>query len=139
MRQSVSRHSVSAERILSLLYESDAPFLSGEDLSRTLDISRSAVWKQIKALRAHGFTITAEPSRGYRLVSSPDRLDVPSITHLLNVQRVGQKIISLEETVSTNAVAFRMAEEGAPEGAVVIAECQTGGKGRLGRRWASPS
>lgn len=127
-----------AERILSLLNESKAPFVSGEELSRTLNISRSAVWKQIKVLRALGFTISAEASRGYRLISSPDRLLASSIAHLLQSRRFGKKILSLQEAVSTNSVAFRMAEEGADEGSVVIAEFQTGGKGRLGRKWASP-
>jgi len=131
--------SATAGRILDLLYESDALFLSGEELSRTLDISRSAVWKQIKSLRALGFTISAEASRGYKLVASPDRLHASSVSHLLKCLRIGKKIISLPETVSTNAVAFKMAEAGAEEGSVVIAECQTGGKGRLGRKWASPA
>lgn len=131
--------SVTAGRILALLYDSDAVFLSGEELSRTLDISRSAVWKQIKSLRALGFTISAEASRGYKLVASPDRLHASSVSHLLTSLRIGKKIVSLAETVSTNAVAFKMAEAGAEEGSVVIAECQTGGKGRLGRKWASPA
>lgn len=130
--------SVTAERILSLLYESKAPFISGEELSRTLNVSRSAVWKQIKALRELGFIINAETTRGYRLISSPDRLLASLITPLLKSERIGKKIISVQETVSTNSVAFRMAEDGAEEGSVVVAECQTAGKGRLGRKWASP-
>jgi BirA family biotin operon repressor/biotin-[acetyl-CoA-carboxylase] ligase len=130
--------SLTAERIISLLNESKTPFISGEELSRSLNISRSAVWKQIKSLRTLGFIISAEPSRGYRLISAPDRLLASSITPLLKSERIGGKIISVEETVSTNSVSFRMAEEGAAEGSVVIAECQTGGKGRLGRNWASP-
>jgi len=127
-----------ADRILSILYDSTAPFVSGEELSRTLEISRSAVWKQIKALRTLGFTISAEPSRGYKLVSSPDRLHAASITHLLKSALIGGKITVLSEAVSSNSVAFRMAEDGAEDGSVVIAEGQTGGKGRLGRSWASP-
>ena len=127
------------DRILALLYESDAPFLSGEELSRALNVSRSAVWKQIKALRAAGFIIRAEPSRGYRLIASPDRLIASSLTRLLQNGLIGKKILSLQETVSTNAVAFRMAEDGAEEGSVVIAEFQSEGKGRLGRKWTSPA
>jgi len=128
-----------ADRILSLLYESKAPFVSGEELSRSLDVSRSAVWKQIKALRAAGFMISAEPSRGYRLVSSPDRLIASFLTSQLQGGLIGKKITTFQETVSTNAVAFRMAEDGAAEGSVVIADSQTGGKGRLGRNWTSPA
>jgi BirA family biotin operon repressor/biotin-[acetyl-CoA-carboxylase] ligase len=133
-----SRCSETAERILAFLKESQAPYVSGEELSKKLAISRSAVWKQIKALRELGFTISAEASRGYRLISSPDRLLASSITHLLRSERIGTKILSLPEAVSTNSVAFRMAEDGAEEGSVVIAESQSGGKGRLGRKWESP-
>lgn len=133
-----SRCSGTAERILEFLKETTAPYISGEELSKKLHISRSAVWKQIKALRELGFNISAEASRGYRLLSSPDRLLASSITHLLKSERLGKKILSLPEAVSTNSVAFRMAEEGAEEGTVVIAEAQTGGKGRLGRTWLSP-
>jgi len=127
-----------ADRILSILYDSTLPFVSGEELSRTLDISRSAVWKQIKALRMLGFTISAEPSRGYKLVASPDRLHAASIAYLLKSERIGKRIATLSEAVSSNNVAFKMAEDGAEDGSVVIAESQTGGKGRLGRNWASP-
>ncbi len=131
--------SESAGKILALLYESDTAFISGEELSRQLNVSRSAVWKQISSLRALGFTISAEASRGYKLLASPDSLHASSVSHLLKSLRIGRKIISLSATVSTNAVAFKMADEGAEEGSVVIAECQSGGKGRLGRKWASPA
>lgn len=128
-----------AEKIISFLAEGEGPFISGEELSRSLGVSRSAVWKQIKALRLEGFNIAAEPSRGYRLVSSPDRLRAASLKGLLESSRIGKRIISLDDTVSTNAVAFTMAEEGEAEGTVVIADSQSSGKGRLGRKWTSPS
>lgn len=126
------------ERILSLLIERRGSQVSGEELSRVLEVSRSAIWKQINSLRDLGYDITAEPSKGYRLVSSPDALLPAEIRRGLVTDRVGCKIVFLQETGSTNAVAFRMAEEGAPEGTTVIADSQTGGKGRLGRVWASP-
>lgn len=138
MSASVHADSGTAGRILSLLYDSHAPYISGEELSRTLEVSRSAVWKHIKALRTLGFTISAEPSRGYRLVSAPESLHAASITHLLKSERIGVNILVLQETVSTNSIAFKMAEDGAVEGSVVIADSQTGGKGRLGRKWVSP-
>jgi BirA family biotin operon repressor/biotin-[acetyl-CoA-carboxylase] ligase len=128
----------SGETILALLRDSDGESLSGEDISRTLKVSRSAVWKQIKSLRGLGYEISAEPSKGYRLVSAPDRLILPEIAAGLKVNTLGKNIVCLTETVSTNAVAFRMAEDGAAEGCVVIADCQTGGKGRMGRTWVSP-
>jgi BirA family biotin operon repressor/biotin-[acetyl-CoA-carboxylase] ligase len=134
-----SFNSGTAGRILSLLHESDAPFVSGEELSRSLNVSRSAVWKHIRTLRTLGFEIAAGPSRGYRLTSSPDRLLASAVTRELKSERIGKKTVSLQEAVSTNSVAFRMAEDGAEEGSVVIAEYQSGGKGRLGRSWASPA
>lgn len=128
-----------AGRILALLYAADAAFISGAELSRTLAVSRTAIWKQINNLRSLGYAIVAEPSRGYRLLPSAENLHVAALSHLIKSDRIGGRIISLPETVSTNAVAFKMAEEGAAEGTVVIAEHQTGGKGRLGRQWASPA
>jgi len=126
------------ELILSLLHERNNAFISGEELSRLLAISRSAVWKQINALRDHGYAISAEPSKGYRLDSSPDILLPAEIRQSLRSNIVGTRVICVSETVSTNSMAFKMAEEGADEGTVVIADCQTGGKGRLGRVWTSP-
>jgi len=126
------------DKILAMLLERRDSFVSGAQLSRSLEISRSAVWKQIKTLRELGYGIAAEPSKGYRLESSPDTLLPAEIRQGLGTSVIGCKIVCLQETGSTNAVAFRMAEEGAPEGTTVIADSQTGGKGRLGRVWASP-
>lgn len=128
----------SGERILSLLQGQMDSFLSGAEISRALDISRSAVWKQIKTLRGLGYDISAEPSKGYRLESSPDALLPAEIRQGLETGVIGTRIICLQETVSTNSVAFKLAEEGAQEGTTVVADSQTGGKGRLGRVWASP-
>lgn len=126
-----------AGTILRLFREQNG-FVSGEQLSRELSISRTAVWKHISTLRATGFVIEAVPSRGYRLVLSPDILDRDEIAARLNTAIVGQHLVCLHETASTNADAFRLAEEGAAEGTVIIADSQSGGKGRLGRAWSSP-
>jgi BirA family biotin operon repressor/biotin-[acetyl-CoA-carboxylase] ligase len=126
------------ERILSLLHGRKDSFVSGAELSRALEISRSAIWKQINSLRDLGYEISAEPSKGYRLESSPDALLPSEIRQGLATGVIGTRLVCLQETGSTNAVAFRMAEEGAGEGTTVIADSQTGGKGRLGRVWASP-
>jgi BirA family transcriptional regulator, biotin operon repressor / biotin---[acetyl-CoA-carboxylase] ligase len=123
-------------RILQLLRDGGG-FASGEALSRLLGISRTAVWKHIKGLRVQGYRIEAVPAKGYRLQGSPDLL-TPLDLSGLDTRRVGSRLVCLKETESTNAVAFRMAEEGAPEGTVVIADTQSAGKGRLGRVWLSP-
>jgi BirA family biotin operon repressor/biotin-[acetyl-CoA-carboxylase] ligase len=127
-----------AGRILALLHAAADNAVSGAEISRKLSISRTAVWKQINNLRNNGYEITAEPARGYRLLTSPDILSAPALNCLASSNLVGTRVILLPETTSTNTFAFRLAEEGAAEGTVVVANQQTGGKGRLGRVWASP-
>jgi len=128
-----------AGRILALLYAAGNVAVSGQELSRQLAVSRNAVWKQINNLRNLGYAIVAEPSRGYRLQASADSLHAAALSDLLGSSRIGSRVVFLQETASTNATAFTMATEGAAEGTVIIAEHQTGGKGRLGRKWASPA
>ncbi len=89
-------------------------------------------------LRELGFEIEAKHSLGYRLVATPDLLLSSEIESGLNCQLIGQSVVSLAETDSTNALARRLGEEGALEGTVVVADRQSTGRGRLGRRWESP-
>lgn len=121
------------------LFRSEKGYISGEHLSRELGVSRTAVWKHISSLRKDGYLIEAVPSRGYRLVSSPDIIDPHEVRAQLESGRVGRRLEFLKMTASTNADAFRLAEDGAVEGTVVLADAQTGGKGRRGRVWASPA
>jgi BirA family biotin operon repressor/biotin-[acetyl-CoA-carboxylase] ligase len=114
-------------------------YISGEKISDLLQISRAAVWKQVKVLREEGFKIEAKHSLGYRLLATPDRLVASDIENGLNCRLIGQKVISFTETDSTNVQARRIAEEGGIEGTVVVADQQNSGRGRLGRRWESPS
>jgi BirA family biotin operon repressor/biotin-[acetyl-CoA-carboxylase] ligase len=124
--------------IILRLFRERNGFLSGGAISRELKVSRTAVWKHISALREAGYVIEAVPSRGYRLVSTPDILSTEEVTALLTGTVVGSRFVCLSETVSTNSDAFRLAEQGADEGTVVVSNAQSGGKGRLGRRWSSP-
>jgi BirA family biotin operon repressor/biotin-[acetyl-CoA-carboxylase] ligase len=126
-----------AGSILRLL-PANGGFVSGEDISRELGVSRAAIWKHISLLRKAGYLIEAVPSRGYRLVASPDLLDAESISSHLKGRRIGQHLVCLKKTSSTNADAFRLAEDGTAEGTVVIADAQSAGKGRRGRAWSSP-
>ncbi|HEY5523614.1 MAG TPA: biotin--[acetyl-CoA-carboxylase] ligase [Desulfuromonadaceae bacterium] len=121
------------------LFRSEKGYISGEHLSRELGVSRTAVWKHISSLRKDGYLIEAVPSRGYRLVSSPEIIDPHELRADLDGSRVGQRLEFLKLTASTNADAFRLAEDGAVEGTVVLADSQTGGKGRRGRVWTSPA
>ena len=113
--------------------------VSGEELSSILNVSRTAIWKHIRTLRSQGYDIEARHSSGYRLLSAPDILTSAAITAGLATKRLGRHVICLSETGSTNVEAYRLAEEGAAEGTVLIADSQFQGKGRLGRNWHSPS
>lgn len=127
------------EAILSLFHSRGDAYVSGAELSSSLGVSRTAVWKQIEALRTLGYGIEAVPSRGYRLLSSPDTLLAAELQADLDTRRIGREVVFFERTDSTNLRAAEMAEAGGDEGTVVVAEEQTRGKGRLGRQWVSPA
>jgi len=129
---------MSREKVLSLLLEHPEESLSGEAMSRTLGVSRAAVWKAIEALRQEGYEISSAPNRGYRLESAPDRVREGELAGPLAGCLVGSSLLCLEVIDSTNTECKRRAMAGAPEGLVVVAEEQTGGRGRLGRSFQSP-
>jgi len=125
------------EAVLALLRGTDG-FVSGQRISDELGLSRTAVWKAVQALRADGYAVESATNRGYRLAASPDRLDRDEIRRLLTGHPWAERVVLLDEVDSTNNYAKRLAAGGAPAGTVVIAERQTGGRGRLGRSFASP-
>ncbi len=129
---------MSREKVLSLLLEHPSESLSGEAMSRTLGVSRAAVWKAIEALRREGYEITSAPNRGYRLESAPDRVREGELAGPLAGRLVGSTLVCLDTVDSTNTECKRRALTGAPEGLVVLAEEQTGGRGRFGRSFESP-
>jgi BirA family biotin operon repressor/biotin-[acetyl-CoA-carboxylase] ligase len=126
------------EEILQLLKKHPSAFLSGEELSRRLKVSRTAIWKRIGHLRSLGYEIEASTRSGYRLIQSPDILTPTEIKPLLKTKWLGKTIHYFNSIVSTNSKAYELASQGVKEGEVVIAESQTKGKGRLGRNWFSP-
>jgi len=127
------------DKILELFKKKKDSYLSGEEVSHSLGISRQALWKHIEKLRDTGYIIDAVPHLGYKLMRVPDKILTPEVTWNLKTKIMGKEIYSHESVGSTNDIAYRMALEGAGEGIVVIAEEQTRGRGRLGRKWASPS
>ncbi len=137
--QRIESHAGDRDRLLlASFFESGAQFLSGADLSATTAVSRTTVWKRIEALREHGFVFESIPSRGYRLEKLPDFLHPAAIAAGMTTKRVGAVLHTYTEIGSTNTAIARMGEEGEAEGAVVLAESQFQGKGRMGRVWASP-
>lgn len=126
------------EDILKLFREHPGGFVSGGEISRRLGVSRTAVWKKIRLLRDLGYLIEAVTSRGYRLVSAPDALLAEELRDGLNTRIIGRELFFFDETDSTNLRAKDLGDADCAEGAVVIADRQTAGKGRLGRAWTSP-
>ena len=125
------------EQILRLLRESRE--ISGEALSRQLGVSRAAIAKHIKALRAEGYTIEAAPRRGYRFIFAADSLSAAEIGCFLQEKAADWRIHYYDELPSTTAILRNLATEGAPHGTVLIADHQQAGEGRLERSWFSPA
>ena len=103
--------------------------ISGEDIGKALGISRTAVWKHIQVLKKKGYKIKSTP-KGYMLINNLDLLNEEELADL------PYKIYYYKEITSTMDVAKKIAEKG--EEAIIIAETQTKGKGRLNRLWFSP-
>ncbi|MCB9771457.1 MAG: biotin--[acetyl-CoA-carboxylase] ligase [Candidatus Omnitrophica bacterium] len=125
------------ERIIHSLRKS-TDYLSGEEISRALNISRAGIWKYIEEFRRQGYEIDAIPRRGYRIRATPDKLLPWEIKFDLGTKILGHNIIYKETIVSTMDEAVRLGIEGAAVGTIVCAESQTKGRGRLGREWVSP-
>ncbi len=125
------------EKILRILRES-GDYVSGESLAGALGISRAAVWKHVHMLIKDGYTIDVAQGKGYRLTGVPDLLYPSEVRYGLQARLLGRKIVHFNSISSTIIVARQLAGQGAEEGTVVIAEMQTHGKGRLGRRFLTP-
>ena len=126
------------ENVLDVLKKNPDLHVSGEEIAHALGISRAAVWKHISRLRAFGYVIDAVPHLGYRLVSVPDKMLPDEIRSRLHGGPFGSDIVAYQQTASTNDVAYALAQKGAAEGTVVVAEAQTKGRGRMRRIWDSP-
>lgn len=116
-------------------------YVSGQELCAYYGVSRTAVWKAIRQLEKDGYVIEAQNNRGYRLVESEetDIYNGMEIESCLDTEWVGRKLVFHRETGSTNIDAKLLAEQGEEEGAVVVADMQTAGRGRRGRGWVSPA
>ena len=125
--------------MLALLREAGDGYISGEEIAGRLGVSRTAVWKHIRALKAAGYEIESHARKGYSLLDAPDLLLPQEIQPTLRTQVIGKNMIHFNDIPSSNNEAKRLALEGAPDGTVVVAEAQGAGKGRLSRGWYSPS
>lgn len=126
------------DAILELLKEHKGEFVSGQTMSDTCNVSRTAIWKHIEVLRRNGYKIESFTKKGYRLVQEPDLVSALEVQPLLQTNSFGRNYEYIDSLASTNSKARELAMEGAPEGTLVIAEEQNAGRGRINRGWYSP-
>ncbi len=126
------------KRILELLRASGQEPVSGEEISKELGVSRTAIWKHIQALKDEGYSIESVQKRGYILREAPDRLFPQEINARLETKWLGRSVCYEDNVGSTNNVAKSIANSGCENGLLVVAEQQGAGKGRLSRGWVSP-
>ena len=126
------------KRILELLRNSGGEPVSGEEISRQLEVSRTAIWKHIQTLKNEGYDIESVPKKGYILKEAPNRLFPQEILSRLQTKWLGRNICYRDSVDSSNNLAKALANQGCENGLVVVAEEQGAGKGRLSRGWISP-
>ena len=128
-------------RVLELLEQYRGESVSGEQLAGICGISRNAVWKAVKELQKDGYQIEAVTKKGYCLSGENDILSIPGIKPFLSekCRPYADRIQIFKSLESTNTTAKEMAVAGAAHGTVIIADCQTAGRGRSSRDFFSPS
>ncbi|MGB9780506.1 biotin--[acetyl-CoA-carboxylase] ligase [Caldanaerobacter sp.] len=124
------------QKLMEILKQNKGNFISGQKLSEALQVSRTAIWKQIKELEELGYKINAHRRLGYCLISEPDLLIYEEIAPYLTTKFIGRNYIHKESLSSTNDMAKELAYK-VPNGTVIVAEEQTKGRGRMGRSWFS--
>ncbi|MEC7711115.1 MAG: biotin--[acetyl-CoA-carboxylase] ligase [Thermoproteota archaeon] len=125
-------------KVLSFFQTHDSEYLSGQDLSDVLKISRVAVWKHIKKIQSLGYKIESKQKLGYRLIDDTEKLLPWEITNNLKTKLIGKRVYYFQEIDSTQNFAQQIASDRKEEGTIIIAEKQTAGRGRLERKWTSP-
>ena len=123
--------------LLRILREAGDECVSGQSLCERFGVSRQAVWKNITQLKEKGFEIESVSNKGYKLKSEPDILNASAIESYLPKDCICKKAVTYDTIDSTNTKAKQLAEAGEPEGILLVADEQTNGKGRRGRKWCS--
>jgi BirA family biotin operon repressor/biotin-[acetyl-CoA-carboxylase] ligase len=125
------------EKILDYLNKKQ-DYLSGDQISKHLGITRQGLWKHIQELKDSGYQILAVPHLGYRLESCPDRLFPCEVSRNLHTKFIAKNIHYFDSLASTMDQGMQLGLDGAASGSIVLAESQIKGRGRLGRGWLSP-
>src|SRR5437763_7078525 len=123
--------------LLTLLAENATVVTSGTRIAKEVGVSRSMVWQWVERLRELGVKVKSQPGTGYFLEQIPDILTPDMLKQRLKGSLFGKRIFHFFRTDSTNRVALELGHAGEAEGAVVLAEEQTAGRGRAGRKWHS--
>lgn len=125
-------------KVLEALYEKKGEYVPINDLASQLEIPVSSIQEHITLLKNEGYTIETLEDNTFRLKEELTLLLPHKLKKELNTNYIGNEIHYFREVDSTNEVAKKLAREGAPEGTIVIAESQSRGKGRRGKKWISP-
>jgi BirA family biotin operon repressor/biotin-[acetyl-CoA-carboxylase] ligase len=123
--------------LLTLLAENGTIVISGARIAREIGVSRSTVFRWVTRLRELGVKVKGRAATGYFLEQVPDLLTADMLRQRLRGSLFGKRIYHFFKTDSTNRVALELGHAGEPEGAVVLAEEQTAGRGRAGNTWHS--
>lgn len=123
--------------LLTLFANNATISISGARIAREIGVSRSTVWRWIEQLREVGVRVKGRPHTGYFLERVPDILAPELLRAQLKGSLFGKRIYHFFKTDSTNRVAMELGYAGEPEGAVILAEEQSAGRGRAGRTWHS--
>ncbi len=124
--------------ILRMLLSASPHYVSGSLLAQRLKISRVGVWSRIDKLRKEGLTIEASQNLGYRIAGEPNKIIQPLLEAWLSQSGKHCDLHIYDAVDSTNLVAERLLTEGEKTPFAVLADKQTNGKGRMGRKWLSP-
>lgn len=124
------------KRILEILEKNRGKAVSGEEMADILNVSRSAVWKGVCALRKEGYDVVAVTNKGYSLNENSEELSAEGIYALY--ENCPYEIEVKNRVTSTNSLVKALAQQDKREGYVLFAKSQTEGRGRLGRRFESP-
>lgn len=122
---------------MTLLAENATIVISGAKIAEEIGVTRQQVWRWIQLLRDLGVRVKGHPHTGYHIERVPDILVPQLLSRRLYGTPFARRIHHFFKIDSTNTLAMRLAERGEPHGALVLAEEQTGGRGRAGRSWLS--
>lgn len=125
------------EEVLRTLSENKGCYISGSNMAQELGVTRGGIWKAVKSLTKDGYQIEAVTNRGYKLIPGAGKLNKYHILRMLKTEFFGKPLHVLESVDSTNNYAKALAANGAAHGTAVLAQMQTGGRGRIGRSFLS--